>query len=114
MDDFQKKLKEARNFRWERFNELDAEQKLLKLSIIVAMKKENESAPLAVNLRNFGSNFDSIIFELISKAQSTPDNYYRLMLAFPEYVELWEEWQNTEDEEEFFKKYLSKNNDTVE
>lgn len=105
MDDLQQKLKENREFRWERFNELDAEEKLLRLSIIIAIKKRDETAPLAVNLRNFGSNFDSIIFELISKAQSTPDNYYRLILAFPEYVQLWEEWQKTEDEEEFFKKY---------
>jgi hypothetical protein len=105
MDDFQKKLKEARDFRWERFNDLGAEEKLLSLLIIVAKKKNGESVPLAVNLRDFGSNFDSIVFELISKAQSTPDNYYRLMLAFPEYVQLWEEWQNTEDEQEFFKKY---------
>ena len=28
-----------------------------------------------------------------------------LTIAFPEYVLLWEEWQNSEDEEEFFKKY---------
>lgn len=105
MDEFQQKLKENREFRWERFNESDAEEKLLRLHVIIAMKKRDETAPLAVNLRNFGSNFDSIIFELISKAQLTPDNYYRLMLAFPEYVKLWEEWQNTEDQEEFFKKY---------
>jgi len=104
MDEFQQKLKEARDFRWERFNESDAEEKLLRLAVIVAMKKKDETSPLAVNLRNFGNNFDSIIFELISKAQSTPDNYYRLMLAFPEYVLLWEEWQNTENQDEFFKK----------
>jgi len=69
------------------------------------MKKRDETAPLAVNLKNFGDNFDSRIFELISKAQSTPDNYYRLMLAFPEYVQLWEEWQNTPDQQDFFNKY---------
>lgn len=105
MDDLQKKLKEQRDFRWERFNESSPEEKLLRLSLIIYSKEENQNAPLAVNLRNFGSNFDSIIFELICKAQSTPYNYYRLMLAFPEYVKLWEEWQNTEDEAEFFKKY---------
>jgi hypothetical protein len=117
MDKLQKKLKENREFRWERFNESDAEEKLLRLQVIIAMKakeEQEEGYHLAVNLRNFGSNFDSIIFELISKAQSTPDNYYRLMLAFPEYVKLWEEWQNTEDEKEFFKKYLSRNEDPLE
>lgn len=105
-DDLQQKLKEARESRWEKFDQLDPAEKLIKLSIIIRLKKAHETSPLAVNIRNSGSNFDSIIFELICKAQSTPDNYYRLMLAFPEYVKLWEEWQNTENEEEFFKKYL--------
>lgn len=109
MDELQQKLKEKREERWKLFDELDAEHKLMQLANIVMMKAINqikdERPHLAVNLRNFGSNFDSIIFELISKAQLTPDNYYRLMLAFPEYVKLWEEWQNTEDQEEFFKKY---------
>lgn len=105
MDEILKKLKELRELRWEEFEKLNSDEKLGRLEVIMLLKQINQSAPLAVNLRNFGSNFDSIIFELISKAQSTPDNYYRLMLAFPEYVKLWEEWQETENEADFFKRY---------
>jgi len=50
-------------------------------------------------------SFDSIIMFLISKAQGTYFNRMRLLVGFPEYVEMWEEWQNTYEEEDFFKKY---------
>lgn len=105
MDNFQQSIKETRELRWQNFGELSSDEKIQKLAGIILCKLANDAAPLPVNLRNPGSNFDSIIFALISKAQNTPDNYYRLMLAFPEYVSLWEEWQNTQDEEDFFKEY---------
>jgi len=107
MDEFQKKLKKARQHRWKSFSESSSDEKLFRLGLI-CHEKAKEDVHLAVNLKDFRDNFDSRVFELISKAQSTPDNYYRLMLAFPEYVKLWEEWQNCindKEEKDFFNKY---------
>ena len=103
-NDIDKIIKMQRATRWVKFDLQSADEKLEKLEKIIQNKKITQ-CHLAINLRFPESNFDSIIFALISKAQSTPENYYRLMLAFPEYVRLWEEWQDCENEQEFFKKY---------
>jgi hypothetical protein len=71
------------------------------------MNKKNKQW-LAFQLRQWqkgADNFSSLVFRLISKAQSTPENMARLRIGFLDWVEIWEEWQNTQDETLFFKKY---------
>ena len=52
-----------------------------------------------------GISFSDIVFILISKAQLTPKNLLKLEIAFLEYVEMYNEWQSTKNEKDFFKKY---------
>ena len=71
------------------------------------MKTKKELAQELKNWQNGANNFDALVFTLISKAQSTPHNMYRLAMAFSEWIEVWKEWQETKDEEEFFQKYIN-------
>ncbi len=103
-DDFQNTINEIRNFNQIIFNAMPAHSKLEKLEETVN-KKDKRKLAKALMWHNDGDSFDQRIFELISKAQSTSHNYYRLMMGFPDYVEMWAEWQATENEEDFFNKY---------
>lgn len=89
------------------FNKQTAEKKFEVLSSLVE-KKDKRSLAKSLKFEEGSRSFSEHIFELISKAQSTPENYYRLRMGFPDYVEMWEEWQETEKEEDFFNKYLTK------
>ena len=51
------------------------------------------------------NSFNSLVMILIGKAQSTPLNLKALIIAFPEHVKLYNEWRETGDPEDFFKKY---------
>lgn len=51
--------------------------------------------------RQGGTNFTSLLFSLISK--SDPDNLERIALGFPFEVLVWQEWQASKDEIEYFK-----------
>lgn len=84
------------------FNEASADDRFNRLNQIVS---KTDKKRLAISIKYSGSNFDSLIFVLISKAQSSKENYYRLRMGFPDYVDLWEEWQASPNEEDFFKKY---------
>ncbi len=85
------------------FKNIDHAKRFEQLGKII---EDADKTKLATSIKySAGSNFDALIFCLISKAQSTPENYYRLRMGFPDYVELWEEWQNTENEGDFFNKY---------
>lgn len=96
-------LASTRHFASVIFKGAGKEEKKDRLDNIVENK---EKSKLAKGIKyGGGSDFDSIVFILISKAQSTPDNYYRLCMGFPDYVEMWEEWQATKNEEDFFNKY---------
>ena len=46
------------------------------------------------------NNFTFLLYCLITKADQS--NKLRLKTAFPEEVETWEEWQNSEDENTLF------------
>ncbi len=49
------------------------------------------------------TNFTSKLYELISKADG--QNRYAISRGFPNEVAIWQEWQDSPDEKEFFKKY---------
>jgi hypothetical protein len=104
MDTLQEKLKRMRQDRWTKFEEESANARDLFLKILTESKDKKRMAT-SLKWRDEGDNFDQRIFELISKAQYTPENYYRLMIGFPDYVRMWEEWQDTADEQQFFNKY---------
>lgn len=108
MDDFQNKINETRQLNQFIFKNLHNDSKFITLDKIIEEKDKRKLARALrwqLDEKGYASSFDQRIFELISKAQSTRENYYRLMMGFPDYVEMWEEWQATENEEDFFKKY---------
>lgn len=51
-------------------------------------------------VRDKGTNFHSLLYTLITKADI--QNRARLRLAFPDQVEVWEAWQAAPDEKIFF------------
>lgn len=55
-------------------------------------------------LRNSdASNFSALLFVLITKADSS--NKYRLRIAFPHYVHVFEDWHRSENPEEFLARF---------
>ena len=52
----------------------------------------DHTAELALFLGGSHDSFTGKLLELIAKAQSTPDNFWRLRLAFPREVRAWETW----------------------
>jgi len=102
MDDIQKDIAFIRNRLSKEFKAMTVEERDIFLQEIVRKKNRNKLAQI---LSFKGDSFDARVFELIYKAQTTPENYFRLRLGFPDHVELWEEWQATENEGDFFKKY---------
>jgi len=89
---------------------IEANFSKMELEVLVRLLSEHEA--LTKDLSTAKEKFeqvkqerDNLSAEVKRKECELSDNYYRLMLAFPEYVMLWEEWQNTEKEEDFFKKY---------
>ena len=53
-------------------------------------------------------NFHSMLYRLIAKAD--PSNRRRLSVGFPAEVLAYTMWLESENEKEFFEKYLGKNN----
>jgi hypothetical protein len=49
---------------------------------------------LALFLDGSESSFTGMLLVLIAKAQSTPENFSRLELAFPRAVKAWKTWQS--------------------
>ena len=71
------------------------------------MMRKNKDQ-LALDLKYFlngGNSFNCLVFLLISKSRSTPTNRDRLQLGFSDYIEIWEEWEKSIDENIFFEKY---------
>ena len=102
--DIQKTIEAVRDLNRTTFNTSSANKRFEVLDRLIADKSKKQLAQ-ALRWRSDGDSFDQRIFELISKAQVTTYNYYRLYMGFPDYVEIWEEWQAAPNEEDFFKKY---------
>ena len=49
------------------------------------------------------TNFHSLLYHLITHAD--PGNRHRIALAFPNEVQAWNDWQKSDDQENFFKEY---------
>lgn len=58
---------------------------------------------LWLSKRASSTSFSSMLYQLIAKADLS--NRKKLSLAFPDHVEVWLEWYNSPDENEFFKSY---------
>ncbi|NBV06636.1 MAG: hypothetical protein EBS06_05310 [Proteobacteria bacterium] len=93
----------------ESFRKTSPENKIKKLEEIIEKKSKFETA---LALKNIGfDEFDSMIFFLISKAaKESPENYYRIRMGFPDYVEIWEQlkhsaWSADHNTDKFFRKF---------
>lgn len=91
------------------FRRTSPEDKLKKLEEIIE-KKSRLNTALALKIIGF-DEFDSMIFFLISKAYKESDqNFYRLRMGFPDYIEIWEmlknsAWSANHDTDKFFRKF---------
>lgn len=102
MKTIEEKLTELRQRRWEAMGEISSDTKILK-SMSYGLDKTKQ---IAQCIKSGGDSFDCLILRLISKAQNTPENYFCLMVGFPIHVILWEIWQESDNEQEFFDEYL--------
>lgn len=69
------------------------------------IKKEYKEACLNLRAWQFGgSNFTSLLYTLINKAD--PVNRAKIRRSYPVEVTVYEDWQKSPDEKDFFKKHL--------